>query len=259
MMQNMDVQMTTKIKPQRQGILSVPSPYFGNWEYGFFTQPVRPKRRLAIWMHNNCGARSKRHELVKQLMKYMQVDSYGKCLHNKDDKRARSDPLALVGEYKFYIMLENVFGDDDWVSSTFFRTIAVGTVPVYKGAPNIAKFLPHKDAAILWDDYQDVEALANRLKYLDEHDDEYMKHLAWKKNGASNAFQSLMSINDVDPWCRLCGEVAGNKGFANEETMKMNEWTRRWHELHDDQTTSDGGPEFRNQPKRVETRSRPKI
>jgi hypothetical protein len=33
---------------------------------------------------SNCKAPSGRHHYIQELMKYIPVDSYGKCLHNKD-------------------------------------------------------------------------------------------------------------------------------------------------------------------------------
>jgi hypothetical protein len=42
-------------------------------------------------------------------------------------------PLELMAHYKFYFVFENVFGDPDWVSSTFFRALDAGTVPVVLG------------------------------------------------------------------------------------------------------------------------------
>ena len=66
----MNVHLSTKLKPQQASVVSVPAPYFSNFENGSFMNPVQPKKGLAIWMHNNCNAVSRRSELVKDLMQY---------------------------------------------------------------------------------------------------------------------------------------------------------------------------------------------
>ena len=193
-MEQMNVHLSTKLKPQQASVVSVPAPYFSNFEYGSFMNPVQPKKGLAIWMHNNCNSVSRRSKLVKDLMQYMKIDSYGRCLHNKNDVRSSKNPVELVAQYKFYIMLENVFDDTDWVSSTYFRIIAAGSVPVYKGAPNIDFFSPSNHSIIKWDDFESTEKLAKYLLYLDNNDEEYNKYLSWKKTGPSESFKKLVSI-----------------------------------------------------------------
>ena len=37
-----------------------------------------------VYVQGDCGTPSDRDNLVKMLMKYIKVDSYGTCLHNKD-------------------------------------------------------------------------------------------------------------------------------------------------------------------------------
>jgi len=67
-------------------------------------------------------------------MQLMPVDSPGRCLNNMDAAGVNRDaPVELMAQYKFYLVFENVFGDPDWVSSTFFRALDAGTVPVVLG------------------------------------------------------------------------------------------------------------------------------
>ena len=227
LMQHMDYQLTTKLIAQAEGAISIPSPYFSNFEYDQFMKPPGIKKGFVMWMHNNCGALSKRHDIVKNIMKHIQVDSFGSCLHTKDDDRSKSNPVELVSEYKFYLMFENVFDDIDWVSSTYFRTLAAGTVPVYKGAPNIDLFTPSDHSIIKVDDYNSIESLVEHLQYLDQNETAYGEYLQWKKDGTSKIFQKVISINDVDPFCRLCAEFS--RGTSNRETIKLLSWVDSWN------------------------------
>ena len=39
---------------------------------------------LIAYVQSDCGTASDRDQLVKMLQRYIAVDSYGQCLHNKD-------------------------------------------------------------------------------------------------------------------------------------------------------------------------------
>jgi len=43
---------------------------------------VPKKKNPVIWVASNCHSTNSREDFVKQLMKYINVDSYGKCLNN---------------------------------------------------------------------------------------------------------------------------------------------------------------------------------
>lgn len=47
---------------------------------------LRKTENLApvLYIQSDCGAPSDRDEFVKLLKKHIQIDSYGRCLHNKD-------------------------------------------------------------------------------------------------------------------------------------------------------------------------------
>lgn len=84
-------------------------------------QPVVPKDLMAtktgsapiLWIASNCDAWSGRHHYVQELMKYIQVDSYGKCLNNKAfPPESDTDRNRLMAQYKFYLAIENSNCDD---------------------------------------------------------------------------------------------------------------------------------------------------
>lgn len=164
------------------------------------------KTRLALFMHNNCGANSKRQDIVKILQKHLPVDCPGSCLHNYDPPASaqNSDPVGLVSNYKFYLSFENAFEDWDWVSSTFFRTLDAGTVPVYLGAPNILKYAPGPRSIIRACDFDSAEQLTDYLKYLDRNHTAYMEYLQWKETGPSPEFKSMIRTHDLSVFCQLC-------------------------------------------------------
>ncbi|CAG8455883.1 25567_t:CDS:2 [Dentiscutata erythropus] len=74
----------------------------------------------------------------------------------------------------------------------------------YMGAPNVRSYLPHPKSAILIEDFPDVEALANYLKYLAKNETAYLKYHKWKTMEFSNEFEkkSYMSLRTME--CNIC-------------------------------------------------------
>ena len=190
------------------------------------------KTRLALWMHDNCQALSYREVLVKRLMQHMPIDAPGECLHNYDPPGAvqRRDPLSLLASYKFYIAFENAFGEEDWVSSTFFRTLDAGTVPVYLGAPNILKYAPGERSIIRACDFDSMEDLADYLLYLDRNDTAYKEYLHWKEAGPNPEFRTLMEATGPSVFCSMC-MVAGMRDFDAYEAPRQEALLQHWNSM----------------------------
>lgn len=50
-----------------------------------------------VWIQTNCQTSNKREIYVKELMKHIDVDSYGPCLHNKDFPVWMNDTRHALG------------------------------------------------------------------------------------------------------------------------------------------------------------------
>jgi hypothetical protein len=71
----------------------------------------KSKQAPILWIAKNCQASSGREQYIAELMKYVNIDSYGECLNNKpfpDDKTREQ----LMAEYKFYLAAENANCED---------------------------------------------------------------------------------------------------------------------------------------------------
>jgi len=75
---------------------------------------------------------------VKELMKYIDVDSYGSCLHNRDfpsegggrhDMSGPERKTELLASYRFTLAFENTW-TRDYVTEKFFQPLLAGSVPV---------------------------------------------------------------------------------------------------------------------------------
>lgn len=105
------------------------------------------------WLASNCDTTTNgRTAFVAELMRFVHVDSFGKCLHTTDlppgmaAQRSSGfkfwqDKVRLLQNYTFTLVLENsnVY---DYVTEKLFQALLAGSIPVYLGAPNVQHFLP---------------------------------------------------------------------------------------------------------------------
>jgi len=135
---------------------------------------------IAAFVSNchNAGA-SERLKQMEELRKHMPLHSYGACLKNKDEPKLsdnRSENKRLVLQrYKFYLSFENS-DIKDYVSEKVFDGLLAGTLPVYRGAESIDKFLPSptNPSVVKMSDFgSDMKKLADYLLFLAEDEEKY--------------------------------------------------------------------------------------
>lgn len=200
----------------------IPAPYPTWREYGNFMSPPVPtpmkSREVALALYTASNPVQRRDDYVRELSRYVTVDSPGKCLHNKtipgftdgDNSWARRGFESIMGilpGYKFYLAFENSISTD-YVTERLFLALVAGVVPVYYGAPNVRSFLPSDNAAIVVTDFAGPGELGEYLNYLDQNDDAYEQHLAWKHQGCCDEFKNLLDIADIDPRHRMAVKLA---------------------------------------------------
>ncbi|KAG4075099.1 hypothetical protein HA402_013494 [Bradysia odoriphaga] len=144
-----------------------------------------------LYMQSICDTMSGRDQYLNELMQYINIDSYGKCLNNKELPESLSgrdylstidtdELFKFISRYKFIISYENSVCND-YMTEKIWRTLVVGSVPVYFGAPNIKHWLPNNKSAILIDDFKTPRELAEFLLNLNENDNEYNTYLQHKR------------------------------------------------------------------------------
>lgn len=146
---------------------------------------------------------------VAGLMQRTEVASYGTVLPTVPQAGSiagREGRLAVMARHKFTLAFENSMSPD-YVTSKFFDPLVAGSVPVYRGAPNVAEFAPGPRSYIDASDFSGPAELAGYLNYLDQHPAEYEEYLTWKHDGASPAFRALLAQAD-HPYCRLARAVS---------------------------------------------------
>uniref|UniRef100_A0A4W2DSA8 GDP-fucose protein O-fucosyltransferase n=1 Tax=Bos indicus x Bos taurus TaxID=30522 RepID=A0A4W2DSA8_BOBOX len=199
--------------------------------------PLRSKNHLRkslaplVYVQSDCDPPSDRDSYVRELMTYIEVDSYGECLRNKPLPPQLSNPASMdadgffriLAQYKFILAFENAVCDD-YITEKLWRPLKLGVVPVYYGSPSIADWLPSNRSAILVSEFSHPRELASYIRALDRDDRRYQAYIEWKLKGEiSNqrlltalrerkwGVQDVKQDNYIDAFeCMVCTKVWDN-------------------------------------------------
>nr|XP_031547368.1 alpha-(1,3)-fucosyltransferase 10 isoform X4 [Vicugna pacos] len=191
------------------------------------------RTRLAplVYVQSDCDPPSDRDSYVRELMAYIEVDSYGECLRNRDLPEQLADPASMdadgfyriLAQYKFILAFENAVCDD-YITEKFWRPLKLGVVPVYHGSPSIADWLPSSRSAILVSAFSHPRELAGYIRQLDRDDGRYAAYIEWKLRGEISNRRLLAALaertwgvhdlsqhNHIDAFeCMVCTKVWDN-------------------------------------------------
>eukprot|EP01137_Pigoraptor_chileana_P037148 Opistho-2@33787 len=110
----------------------------------WFSIPLRPVEQRddevpVAWLASNCGAFNRREEYIMELMKYIGVASYGKCMNNRPlfNVAAGHDmdrTYTTLSKHKFYLAFEN--GNcKNYITEKLSNALVAGLIPIVWG-PN---------------------------------------------------------------------------------------------------------------------------
>ncbi|XP_065900275.1 glycoprotein 3-alpha-L-fucosyltransferase A-like [Dysidea avara] len=123
-----------------------------------------------------------RQDYMTQLMEYIDVDSYGKCLHNTDMKSSRNigsdsfisiklDIIKSKG-YKFVLTFENSPSLREYISEKIWHAYLAQAIPIYYGDSYIYDQVPGANSFIDAKKYEPKQ-LAALIKKIDEDESLY--------------------------------------------------------------------------------------
>ena len=189
-----------------------PTPYFDRPLADVLRTPAQPKTEPApaVYIASSAMNRSGRTEYVRELMRYITVDSYGRALQNRTfaDDHGRETKLTTIARYRFTLAFENSIAHD-YVTEKFFDPLIAGSVPVYLGAPNVADFAPGARCYIDTANFAGPRELAAELHRLASDECAYQEYLAWKTQPLSERFERLVERTRMHALCRLCAALQG--------------------------------------------------
>lgn len=158
--------------------------------------------------------KSGRQELLAELLRHMQIDSYGKLFHNRDlpiSDFGQASKIQTLSRYPFALAFENAI-DEDYVTEKMFDALRAGSIPVYLGAPNVGEFVPegsYIDAAA----YGGARNLAAYLQFLAQHPDVAARYHAWRAKPLPRPLRNLSASVEQEGFLRLaqrCRETLGD-------------------------------------------------
>ncbi|XP_055640308.1 alpha-(1,3)-fucosyltransferase 10 [Toxorhynchites rutilus septentrionalis] len=142
-----------------------------------------------LYIQSRCDTLTGRELYIRELGKYIGIDSYGSCLHNKtypigvkDDSKVASeirDFYDLVSKYKFIIVYQDIVCED-YITEKFWKSLTLGVVPIYFGATNIKNYFPNPNSAILVDEYPSPVELAQFVLSISNSEENYSSFLFHK-------------------------------------------------------------------------------
>lgn len=109
-------------------------------------------------------------------------------------KRARSLEdfrRETIAGYKFTLALENSFSKD-YVTEKFFEPLLAGSVPVYRGAPNIAEFAPGENCFIDANAFRSPRELAEYLNLISRDERSYAELHEWREKPLREGFSWML-------------------------------------------------------------------
>jgi len=201
--------------------------------------PTQERTGLVAFVASNCNTASNRDVYVSELMRHIQVDSYGACLHNTDfpqevdpdnpvNSRQNNDfaigKNAVTRRYKFVLVMSNSLCDgfvDEKVEDAFIS----GAVPVILGSPTVRDYDPGTKypAMIMIEDFSSAKELAAYLKYLDTNDEEYMRFHEYRQHVVDD--ESMITLPKGD----LSRERTGHECFVCKQVTESKK-TKLTHE-----------------------------
>jgi alpha-1,3-fucosyltransferase len=114
----------SSVYPKSRPASKAPTPHRRNYP----PVNISGKKKLAAWFVSNCVTSGRREDYVKELIRYISVDIYGKCgnLTCADQTRSRE---MVRDDYKFYIGFENSLCTD-YVTEKLMVGLLYDAVPV---------------------------------------------------------------------------------------------------------------------------------
>ena len=208
--------------------------------------PFKDKDGLILAVFSNCEP--VRTEYMRQLMKFVQVDSYGACLRNKqglvnrygseNGKEFREVKTDLARRYKFSLVFFNQ-DCDYFVDAQLSHALNAGSVPVVMSTDKLDEFLPGnlKRSVIRVRDFKSPQQLAEYLKYLGNTEAEYNKFLEWKWRGFGNITDTVIGnfwFPKYPLYCQICVALSERRVHKNGlkpipcKSRTFNDWGINW-------------------------------
>jgi len=152
--------------------------------------------------------KSGRMEYLKELMKFLDLHSYGKKFRTRaiEKDHGYQTKMDIMARYKFTLAFENAVARD-YVTEKFYHPLMAGSVAVYLGAPNINEFAPDEGCFINVSAWDSPKSLAQYLMAVSRDDTLYRSFFEWKTKPLKQTLVRLIELQKEHAFVRLCKMV----------------------------------------------------
>lgn len=160
---------------------------------------------VSAWVSSawdRCG----RDDYLRQMMEHVPVHSYGRVAHNTDlaEDLGPLTKKTTISRYRFTVAFENSIAPG-YVTEKLFQPLRAGSVPIYRGAPDVDRYLPAGRCMINADDFGSPHELAEFL--LQMIDAEYASYHEWRGQGTSTAYRDRFAAYADHAMVRLARAI----------------------------------------------------
>lgn len=191
----------------------VPLPYFSWAEYNIKTPAIDFNSSIkgGVFIARNCRSLNDREGLIRELQKYMRLDSVSSCLNNAPwpSDVPRQDKGTVMRRYLFYFALENECSED-YMTEKLWGALGSGTLPIYYGAPNVLEYVPENSIVdvnlfVGSDGKINYKELGEYLTMLSQDEEKYKEYHKWRlMDGYPEKFTSTYDFTHTHNLCRSC-------------------------------------------------------
>ena len=200
--------------------------------YTNYSLILSQKQGLASWFVNNCRTESRREEYIAELQRYIQVNIFGSCWGTPCEWNEDEECLRRITNHKFYLAFEDSLCPD-YLTDAFFRWYSKNMVLVVRGGAAYKKDLP-SGTYINTADFKTIRDLASYLRYLDEHDEQYIQYLkrmeehesvyeTYISKYATGKIESVCYHFENAPLCEICHRLWNEDRYRRTHD-NINQW-----------------------------------
>ena len=197
----------------------VPIIYLMPEHINLFNKTTPEQENKIVFLQGNCGSKTNREGVVSRLIELSQnrswkIEARGACLNNAAPFPRGRDKKEELRNYKFAFTFENS-EDAHYITEKVWDGLAAGNIPIYFGAPEIERYVPHPLAFINYRILETPERLADYLDAVTSNETLWKEHHAWRQMPLSElnkGFQQMVKMaQGPHTQCLMCKQVAAYK------------------------------------------------